>query len=291
MSGYLSHIAALSLNKAEVVQPRLPGMFESTEKNIGSQVLGNDADEMTNNRDELTIFPQKAPVSKHEIGELEKSELSVVQNNDENQNKPKFKYIDGPQHSPQIVERNEIKQSIFETQSTPLKATANSSSIKEPQTTSKTDGIIFQSENSRKPSIERIVERTVIELKPTLLPKIEQNHTDPLLRERVTQDVDKKAQSENRKLKADTEDVPKIKAVSSSKIVVEPHIQSYTPPKEYRKIELNNYDSPAPTIQVTIGRIEIRATQNSDSPLSKPRPASTTMSLDEYLSRRNGGNS
>jgi len=47
--------------------------------------------------------------------------------------------------------------------------------------------------------------------------------------------------------------------------------------------------TPAPTIQVTIGRIEIRATQIADKPAAKPRAANTTMSLEDYLKQRNGG--
>ena len=49
--------------------------------------------------------------------------------------------------------------------------------------------------------------------------------------------------------------------------------------------------TPAPTIQVTIGRIEIRATQVSDKSSAKPRAASATLSLDDYLKQRNGGRS
>lgn len=44
----------------------------------------------------------------------------------------------------------------------------------------------------------------------------------------------------------------------------------------------------APTIQVTIGRIEVRATP-PPAPVPKPRPASPTMSLDDYLRQRNEG--
>jgi hypothetical protein len=48
---------------------------------------------------------------------------------------------------------------------------------------------------------------------------------------------------------------------------------------------------PVPTIQVTIGRIEIRATQVADKPVAKPRASNNTMSLDDYLKQRNGGKS
>jgi hypothetical protein len=47
--------------------------------------------------------------------------------------------------------------------------------------------------------------------------------------------------------------------------------------------------TPAPTIQVTIGRIEIRANQGTEKSVTKPRATNTTMSLDDYLKQRNGG--
>jgi hypothetical protein len=44
--------------------------------------------------------------------------------------------------------------------------------------------------------------------------------------------------------------------------------------------------SDEPTIQVTIGRVEIRATV-APAPARKPVPRPPAMSLDEYLKRRN----
>jgi hypothetical protein len=46
---------------------------------------------------------------------------------------------------------------------------------------------------------------------------------------------------------------------------------------------------PAPTIQVTIGRIEVRATAPTHLPLTQSRPKSPVMSLEEYLHQRGGG--
>jgi hypothetical protein len=46
---------------------------------------------------------------------------------------------------------------------------------------------------------------------------------------------------------------------------------------------------PVPTINVTIGRIEVRAVTASKA--EKRKPAPKAMSLDEYLSRRTGGRS
>ncbi len=55
------------------------------------------------------------------------------------------------------------------------------------------------------------------------------------------------------------------------------------------KLNAQQEPPPAPTIHVTIGRIEVRATPAPSSALpSRPKPA-PTMSLDDYLRQRNGG--
>jgi hypothetical protein len=45
---------------------------------------------------------------------------------------------------------------------------------------------------------------------------------------------------------------------------------------------------PQPTVQVTIGRIEVRAVQSPQSP-TRPRPKTPVLSLDEYLRQRSQG--
>lgn len=48
--------------------------------------------------------------------------------------------------------------------------------------------------------------------------------------------------------------------------------------------------SPSPTVQVTIGRIEIRASQPAPRPVATgAKPAAPRMSLDDYLKARSGG--
>ena len=46
---------------------------------------------------------------------------------------------------------------------------------------------------------------------------------------------------------------------------------------------------PAPTIQVTIGRIEVRATPPAAAPARAARPATPKLSLEDYLRSRSGG--
>ncbi|HRQ40319.1 MAG TPA: hypothetical protein PLD25_20600 [Chloroflexota bacterium] len=45
----------------------------------------------------------------------------------------------------------------------------------------------------------------------------------------------------------------------------------------------------APTVQITIGRIEVRATPPTPTKVEKKRPQTPVLSLDEYLRQRNGG--
>jgi hypothetical protein len=57
-----------------------------------------------------------------------------------------------------------------------------------------------------------------------------------------------------------------------------------------RRFAASNVVAPEPTIQVTIGRVEVRATAASPV-IRPPRAAPQTMSLEDYLRRRAGGTS
>ena len=59
-------------------------------------------------------------------------------------------------------------------------------------------------------------------------------------------------------------------------------------PAASARAEPGETQEPAPTIQVTIGRVEIRATVAA-TPAGKTSAKSPVMSLDEYLRQRNGG--
>lgn len=59
-------------------------------------------------------------------------------------------------------------------------------------------------------------------------------------------------------------------------------------PAAHHQPEMPVVSTPAASIQVSIGRIEIKATPASASPAAKPRPAPATLSLDDYLKQRKG---
>jgi hypothetical protein len=78
-------------------------------------------------------------------------------------------------------------------------------------------------------------------------------------------------------------------AATSARVVAQPHVTQYVEPAGLIPIGPVPRPEPAPTIQVTIGRVEVRAMPPTPRPSEKQRPKTPVMSLDEYLSRRASG--
>ena len=71
--------------------------------------------------------------------------------------------------------------------------------------------------------------------------------------------------------------------------ILQPQVTLYYEPPASAPPEAPARPEPAPTIQVTIGRIEVRATPPPAPPPQRQRSASPVMSLDEYLRQRARG--
>lgn len=292
MSEYLSHIAALSLNLAETVQPRLAGMFEPSEMDLSLNGPGNGSrngsDDAYDLAGELPVFPGNSvtPATVKPDSTRSASSTNVVSL--QNEIRPQVTLVAEPRQPQQKVVVNDATQQVLNTHSVPSNAP-----LMEPQATLKTSNAdrAIPLATSHTPSIDRIIERTVVERIPSISPVIQQHHAEPVNHELALPCGDQKDQQDIRKIQPDKIESTSTTAASPGKWVVEPHIQTYTPPKESPRVESINSTAPAPSIQVTIGRIEIRATPGADKTVSKPRAAATTMSLDDYLSRRNGGKS
>jgi hypothetical protein len=81
---------------------------------------------------------------------------------------------------------------------------------------------------------------------------------------------------------------------TSATVVVQPQVMPYVEPKASAPTQVTATPEPMPTIQVTIGRIEVRATPPPTPPSQRqretlPRSAPPVMSLDEYLNQRAKG--
>ena len=84
---------------------------------------------------------------------------------------------------------------------------------------------------------------------------------------------------------------PSLVAETSARVVAQPHVTAYVEPDGPVPIGPVPRPEPAPTIQVTIGRVEVRAMPPLTTGPKKERPKPLVMTLDEYLSRRaSGGN-
>jgi len=118
----------------------------------------------------------------------------------------------------------------------------------------------------------------------------ETTHSEFIIREVAAPDANQKISK--------LEESPRPAPVKPASIVVRSEQSTVGPITPSRagaqQISSDHYGTdaiPAPTIHVTIGRIEVRATQAAEKPAVKPRAARNTMSLDDYLNRRNGGKS
>ncbi len=78
-------------------------------------------------------------------------------------------------------------------------------------------------------------------------------------------------------------------AETRARVVAQPHVTRYVEPAGPVPTQPVARPEPTPTIQVTIGRVEVRATPPPVPPSKKERPKPPVMSLDEYLSRRASG--
>lgn len=72
-------------------------------------------------------------------------------------------------------------------------------------------------------------------------------------------------------------------------IAVRPQITAYEDSPQQRQIALAEPPERAPTIHVTIGRVEVRATPPPSPPQKEKRSRAPVMSLDEYLRQRAQG--
>jgi len=77
---------------------------------------------------------------------------------------------------------------------------------------------------------------------------------------------------------------------STMLIAVQPQITTYAESSQQRQNVSAEPPEAAPTIHVTIGRLEVRATPPPSSPKNEKRSRAPVMSLDEYLRQRAQGN-
>jgi hypothetical protein len=339
MSRYLSHLAALTLNQLEPVQPRLASRFETP---VDKEPFGhNGLDVAQENRISMPHIPvQPSTVNVPDSPDHMKLMRSRMGSQFEAQvarEPPAHNRLDAAQetqvskpHEPvqptmvtvtdnPVVPTNVTvstegqakKASNGQDQPKPVQATKfkfnQSESLGEQQKTSSSKNfslfdkatVIPVAQSVNKP-VEQAFQAAHKDIRSTenvstLIERVQERFTESTHNELVINEV---------AMSAEHQTIIKPE-VSTPPVLVKP--VSITPRSEQSKFGSNPssqasaqkltadlYDieaRPAPTIQVTIGRIEIRATQVADKSVAKPRAANNTMTLDDYLKQRNGGKS
>ncbi|MUL34939.1 hypothetical protein [Gloeocapsopsis dulcis] len=279
MSDYLSNLVSKTLNPTEAVQPRLASLFEPQHGIVGHvpqanrdserQDLATTTDEiepLTFSRNKLRenalasrLVEQPPPLPRQvaftpvESRQLGISRLSIEQEQQQS-------------HSSELplksIVSNQIdatpSSSAIEKQTRPLLVESATQHNAIEQVVS-LEQSIAQPVTSNESVVATATEATATKSQPILKPPEQSliESTKPL--------------------------------VALEKIIVQPQVMPYVEPVV--PVEPTATPAPTPTIQVTIGRIEIRAMPPAASSSQKQRNAPPVMSLDEYLRQRNQGGS
>jgi hypothetical protein len=75
----------------------------------------------------------------------------------------------------------------------------------------------------------------------------------------------------------------------SAALTIAPRISRHVPQRAAAREAAQTSSQAAPTINVTIGRVEVRATQAQPAVAGRQSTTAANMSLEEYLRRRAGG--
>jgi hypothetical protein len=272
MSQYLSHLANLAFNHVDVVQPRLTSRFEHQDAASAPNLMEQE-------------IQREVPVAQSRQDHQEPAQQERLSQQSQPALQPIIEHIYPTEI--RVQEAPVVKPQSLQTQApaTPIIAATHvpAAAISSP--------VAMATSTIVERHIERISERT---------PPRGEDHgkiTASARAYRQEQPLAIHESVERVTIKEGTPDIPSGKkseatsdAVKPVSIRVQPLlIEPVLPPATtYPTLLRAEVDvTPAPTIQVTIGRIEIRASQTNSPVPSKPRPSSG-MTLDDYLKQRNG---
>lgn len=305
MSDYLNHLVARNLQPIEAIQPRLPSRFEPPSlKGLGNVFPSpTNSPEVEELIEEVEVQPPPVqPSSQKEIGRkfIERSpvterletpaalqmestspQASIIPPPQQPQVTPsEVKDSSHPNHSP-----SNIGEEATPTDSLPIKP-SRLIHAKTDETTSTASTKTVESQTPIEPAIEQQAREKAHPLVPAPPDPLEVRTTpQPAI---VPQAEVKRAIAPQpaAMTAAPSSVVPK---QNISVPLVQPEVKSLSQPTLVIKESLN---PTPPTIQVTIGRIEVRAMPPAIPQTPKPTPQTTVMSLEEYMrSTGRGGKS
>ncbi|WP_426993393.1 hypothetical protein [Methylomonas sp. CM2] len=263
MNGFLGQLAALTLHRIEALPPRLPGRFEAD----SSEPFA--ADPFDPSTEPLPPSPTLGPAIREPIPTIPNT--AVGRDDAVGQGAPNL----DPPFSWQA--QTPAEQPAAQPLLTPVPPAIPPLSSRreipvEPRTPTNSGT------NAAAPAVER--EMTRIEERVTMLTE----------RERVLDpDATPVIAAASRQHQPESEPLKPMNPLVAELKPIVPALTGFKDAAARQPADVRPEPTPMPTIQVTIGRIEIRATQTSEKSAAKPRPAQATMSLDDYLKQRDGG--
>ncbi|OKH52970.1 hypothetical protein NIES2101_12860 [Calothrix sp. HK-06] len=299
MSNYLSNIVARNNNQLETVQPRLPSLYESSmltrdsiittefdreidinylsgENTQESPILSRNSIPEIHHSEEYLPWQQIPNSSQSPSPEKEthmerepqrQTEYIFTRHNDESSTNLDLGFAYQPQAFSQVNPTVESQQNLV------INNTSNYFQAVESHNLKLTEPTVIQQLITK----ETFTKEIVASKDTALTPEIQ-----PLSQQPATQLVEQVILPMRETTPSNTE-----KSLIQEKIsqtLITPKVSVV---KELQPIP--NKSEAAPTIQVTIGRIEVRATTPATvSPSTKPKEKPAVMSLEEYLSQRGG---
>ena len=271
MNDFLSHLVDRALGSAPVLQRRRPSLFE-TPAHVA----------------ELRPAPTES-LEREDFAEVQPTPMRVRKHRAEARNeRPLPESLENAAEAP-VVERDRpveftkpqpIIQPAPETQTFPAKV-EHEASVREQPPRERTREL----ETIR--VVEKVIEREVIERQPVIEARsndAEEKPAPQILKVVQSPPEHHSVEPKIRRSKPEPEGspVPKAKALALPVILPFPR-----PATRERAFSPASRPQPAPpTIQVTIGRLEIRASTPSAPPRRQPRPTEPKLSLEDYLRSR-----
>jgi hypothetical protein len=291
MSDYLSNLIDRSLDRADVVQPRLPSLFEPVQ-GISSPIPG-----FWGQEEQATKQPFTDEINTRNVVSQDRPIANRFAQASEQRSDASLTSLRLPTLTPptNAIQRSQTPNSLLpkSEQHVPLSRPEPTPS---PVHESAIQSLFSKSPIAEPQIAERIVsvEKSEIATQPAPSPvqSVEPNRLavqPPIFNPPLVAVQNATAGSKESPPANDLflgQDPPMLRQISKNMplSLIRPAIQAV-------ELEMGRTAAPTPTpvIQVTIGRIEVRATAPVNPPPTQARPKSPVMSLDEYLHQRGGG--
>lgn len=299
MGDYLSNLVARSFDLGDVVQPRPVSLFEPTPV-PGMPTLEEPGNPETGEEPVLESPRDETPKQAQHATE-QNSLLPRFIGSEENEAQEKR---DPPEPMPNQMERSSFTRELPAPRIAPLstpqsKPVANQqhdqSNAQPPRTT------LVTSPMSDSPSSEPVIREVLSKREsspvlepmfpPPIAPAMEEPHTEIVMGspefEIVPPKTGREERSDTKPVSSSTE--TSLNQPSTMLIAVQPQITAFEESPKQRQFMPVEPPEAAPTIHVTIGRVEVRATPPPSPPQKEKRSRAPVMSLDEYLRQRSQG--